>query len=88
MLEQLSFIWLLAANFLALTLCGVDKYAAQHGRPRIAEIVLLLVALGGGSAGMLIGMHLFRHKTRKASFQVILVLILILQIALIRLYLL
>lgn len=48
---------------------GYDKWMA-HGRGwRISERTLLLLALVGGSLGALVGMMFFRHKTRKASFQ-------------------
>ena len=62
-------------------LCGHDKHAARTASTRVPEKVLLGFSLLGGSAGMLLGMHLFRHKTRKASFQFFLLLILALQVA-------
>jgi uncharacterized membrane protein YsdA (DUF1294 family) len=42
------------------------------------------MALLGGSPGVLLGIHVFRHKTRKASFQFVLLLIVVAQFALLR----
>lgn len=61
-------VWLAAWSLLALLLCGMDKASARKGGRRISERTLLLTALVGGSLGLLLGMILFRHKTRKASF--------------------
>lgn len=49
-------------------------------RRRISEKTLWLLALLGGSLGTLLGMHWFRHKTKKISFQAILAMILALQV--------
>ncbi len=59
---------------------GSDKLSAASGAWRIRERTLLLVALCGGSMGALIGMKIFRHKTRKSSFQALFVLVLLLQL--------
>ncbi len=63
--------WLLAAiNLAAFAAYGLDKRLASAQRLRIPEIVLLGLALLGGSPGALAGMLAFRHKTRKVSFRV------------------
>lgn len=51
-----------------LVLYGVDKFKAKHRRWRIRESILLGCALLGGGAGALLGMLLFRHKTRHWYF--------------------
>lgn len=61
-------IWLLLINGLAVILMGLDKSKARQRRWRIPEKTLFGVALIGGSAGILAGMWLFRHKTRHQSF--------------------
>jgi uncharacterized membrane protein YsdA (DUF1294 family) len=48
---------------------GCDKLAARRGTGRVSERTLHLLALSGGWPGGLAGQLLFRHKTRKASFQ-------------------
>jgi uncharacterized membrane protein YsdA (DUF1294 family) len=78
--DQLLVYVFVATSIAAFVLCGLDKRLAILGWNRIPEIVLYLAALLGGSFGLLLGMHLFRHKTQKASFQVVIVLIALLQI--------
>ena len=60
--------YLAAVNLAAFVLYGIDKYKARRGLWRIPESVLLFAASAGGSAGALLGMHVFRHKTKKPRF--------------------
>ena len=55
-------------SVLALTAFGADKARAQARRWRIPESVLLLLGFLGGAAGALLGMLIFRHKTRRWYF--------------------
>lgn len=48
-----------------------DKLAAQRGRRRTEENALHLMELGGGWPGALVAQQLYRHKTRKQSFQIV-----------------
>ena len=73
---------LAAVNLLAFVLYGVDKLKAKKGAWRIPEATLLLVAFLGGSLGALLGMEIFRHKTKHAKFRILVPLFLILHIAL------
>ena len=73
---------LLLMNLLAFVLYGVDKLKAKKGAWRIPEATLLLVAFLGGSLGALLGMEVFRHKTKHAKFRILVPLFLILHIAL------
>lgn len=63
-------MWYLLAgiNLLALAAMGYDKHQARHGRWRVRERTLFLLALLGGSPGIWAGMYLFRHKTRHWYF--------------------
>ncbi len=79
---KLILLLLAAVNLLAFFLYGADKLKAKKGAWRIPEATLLLVAFLGGSLGALLGMELFRHKTRHAKFRVLVPLFLILHIAL------
>ena len=72
---------LAAVNLLAFVLYGVDKLKAKKGAWRIPEATLLLVAFLGGSVGALLGMEVFRHKTKHAKFRILVPLFLILHIA-------
>ena len=62
------FIYLTAVNLAAFALYGIDKYKARRGLWRIPEAVLLFAAAAGGSAGALLGMRVFHHKTKKPRF--------------------
>lgn len=56
---------LFAVNVGVLTLFGYDKRAAIRRRARIPERELLFWTALGGSAGAMVGILLFRHKSEK-----------------------
>ena len=58
------------ASGVAFVLYAYDKQQARHGRWRTPEKVLHGVELLGGWPGALVAQQVFRHKTRKVSFQV------------------
>lgn len=72
--------WLAGISAATLAFYGYDKVAAQAGRFRVPERVLLGLALIGGTPGALLGMLLFHHKTRKGSFLAALAVVLLVQI--------
>ena len=76
--------YLVAITFAAFVLCGYDKSVAESGATRVPEMVLFMVALLGGTGGLLFGMNLFRHKTQKESFQFVLGVVLIGQLLALR----
>ena len=71
-----------AVNLFTFILYGVDKLKAKRGAWRIPEATLLLAAALGGSLGALLGMELFRHKTKHWQFKILVPLFLVLHIAL------
>ncbi len=71
----------LLVNLLAFGMYAIDKRAAKKRRWRIPEAHLICIALLGGSAGALIAMLLFRHKTKHLKFTVTVPLLLIFQLA-------
>ena len=75
-------LYLLAVNLLAFCAFGRDKRLAQTGRRRVPEARLLLYAALGGALGALLGMRVFRHKTRKPLFRLLVPLLLLLHLAL------
>ena len=77
------FCYLLLVNAGAFFLMGLDKYKARKNLWRIPEKTLFLSAILGGSIGSILGMQIFRHKTKHASFVIGMPCILLLQIALI-----
>ena len=65
------FIYLAILTVITLLLYGSDKLRAIRGAWRIPEKVLLGAGLLGGAIGALLGMQLFRHKTKHWYFTVI-----------------
>ena len=62
-------LWYLAAvNVVTFTVYGIDKRKARRGAWRIPEKTLFLLPLLGGSMGQLLGMNVFRHKTKHWYF--------------------
>jgi uncharacterized membrane protein YsdA (DUF1294 family) len=66
-------------NVATILLYGYDKRQAIAGGGRVPEVVLHLVALIGGSPGALVAQVLFRHKTRKFTFRLVFVGIILVQ---------
>ena len=60
----LLMIYLVIINLIAFLTFGADKRRARRDRRRVRESTLFLLAVLGGSAGALLGMYVFRHKTR------------------------
>lgn len=82
LLKTILLVYLVLVNAAGLLFMFVDKQKAQRGQWRIPEATLMLTAAIGGSVGSLLGMYLFRHKTRHPKFTVGIPLILVLQVAL------
>lgn len=80
---QLFYGFLIAINLVTFFVYGADKLSAVSGAWRIRERTLLLLALFGGSPAALLAMKLFRHKTIKPTFQILLAAVLLAQIGLI-----
>lgn len=82
MLQNVLSIYLIIINVIAFGLYGIDKQKAIRKQWRIPEAQLLAVAAIGGSAGALLGMQFFHHKTRKWKFRIGVPLILAVQLIL------
>lgn len=80
----LEFPWYLLAfvsvNVATFALYGLDKLLAAFESRRVPERTLHLAAFLFGSPGALAAMYVFRHKTRKTSFQLVLALLILLQV--------
>ena len=63
-------VYLLIINALGLTAMLVDKLKAERGSWRIPEKTLFMITILGGGVGTIIGMYLFRHKTKKLYFTI------------------
>lgn len=60
--------YLLTTNIIGFFLMWIDKRRAIKQKWRIKEITLFLVAILGGSLGSIVGMQIFRHKTKHKKF--------------------
>lgn len=58
------------ASIITFIVYALDKSAAKSNRWRIKENTLHLCDLIGGWPGALLAQRLFRHKTKKTSFQI------------------
>lgn len=80
MTEHPVLLYLIIINASGFFLMLADKQKARRGAWRIPEATLMWTAILGGSIGSLLGMYLFRHKTRHLKFILGIPLILTLQI--------
>lgn len=69
--------YLIGINILTFLLYGLDKYLAKNKLYRISEYSLLVVSFFGGSIGAILGMGVWRHKTKKISFWILNIIFLI-----------
>ena len=76
-------VYLGLINGITLILFGIDKRRAIRQKRRIPIVTLLGCSFVGGALGGLMGMYLFRHKTRKDYFTLGLPLMLFMQAAVI-----
>lgn len=72
LLAKIIICWYIFINIIMFISMGMDKSLAKKetGR-RVPEKNLFVKALVGGGALGLVGMKVFHHKTRKASFYII-----------------
>ena len=61
-------------SIITFILFGYDKAQSKRAGQRIPEKTLLLLSVLGGEIGGLLGMQIFRHKTKHAHFWLILTL--------------
>ena len=80
---QVMALYVCALSLLTLVLFAIDKRRAARGRRRVSERNLLLLSLLGGAPGGLLGMWLFRHKSRRWTFRILLPLFAVGQVALV-----
>ncbi len=64
------FSYYLFINGITFLVWGFDKFRAKLQQWRIPENTLYALIILGGGVGALLGMIVFRHKTRKPKFKV------------------
>jgi len=82
MVFRLLLVVLAAMNIVAFIMFGIDKYKAKKSEWRIPEATLLWIAVLGGSIGALVGMKVWRHKTKHKKFYIGIPVIIVLQLIL------
>jgi uncharacterized membrane protein YsdA (DUF1294 family) len=65
--------WIAGWSLPAFAMYGIDKRQSGRGGWRVPEALLHGLALIGGFIGAWAGRSVFRHKTRKTEFTVVLV---------------
>ncbi len=64
-------VWyIVIVSIITFIVFGIDKFRAMRHEHRVPERTLFSLAAVGGSVGALLGMLLWRHKTRHRSFTV------------------
>lgn len=71
---------LIIMSIVTFIMFGIDKFKAKHNKRRIKEKTLLELTILGGAIGSLIGRIIFRHKTNKIYFTIVIFLSIISQI--------
>ena len=66
--------WVAGVSVVTFFAYGYDKGRAVRGGGRVPELVFHALALAGGFPGGWAGRAVFRHKTRKTSFLIVLVI--------------
>ena len=73
-------IYLILINIIAFIAMFIDKKKAEKNKWRISEKFLFTLVILGGGIGGILGMYIFRHKTKKPAFVIGFPAILILEI--------
>ena len=68
-------------NVIVFLIYGLDKLKAMNNSFRISERILISCAFLMGGIGALSGMQVFRHKTKKAKFNILIPLSVICNVA-------
>lgn len=68
-------------NVISFCLMGYDKRCAKEGKWRVPEKTLFIATACFGGLGGVLGMFLFRHKTKHWYFKLFFPLLLVIQIA-------
>ena len=73
-------IYIILINIIGCFIMLIDKKKAENGKWRIQEKTIFMVTILGGGIGTILGMYIFRHKTKKLQFTIGLPVITILEI--------
>ncbi|MEM7472459.1 MAG: DUF1294 domain-containing protein [Pseudomonadota bacterium] len=68
----LAYTYLIVVNVVSFVVIAMDKSRARAGKWRIPEGNLIALAAMGGWVGAKLGQKVFRHKSRKQPFALVL----------------
>ena len=80
---HIAIVYFAAINVITFFVYGIDKWQAKRAKWRIPEATLIWLSVFGGSAGALLGMKAWHHKTQHKKFKYGIPLILVAQRAMI-----
>ena len=80
-------IYLLLINIFSFILALTDKSRAKNKKWRISENALLFSAIIGGGVGLLLGLLLSNHKTRRKKFMIGVPVIIVLHFVVVSIFL-
>lgn len=66
--------YLISVSMISFIVFSIDKLQAVRGSTRLPEASLLTITILGGVAGSVLSMILFRHKIRKHSFWLVVII--------------
>lgn len=84
--SKILIYYFIIINLFTFLTFGLDKYFAIKNKNRIRIVFLIFLAIIGGSAGGLLSMFIFNHKTRVDYFIYGLPLIILMQVFLLLLF--
>ena len=64
-------IYLISISVISFIVCVIDKIKSINNSYRNSEDTLLFLAFIGGCFGLLLGMFISHHKTRKLKFKLV-----------------
>ncbi len=71
---QIVFLYYAIINIFLFLLMGIDKYKAIKNEWRISEELLFSFTFFGAFIGLFLGMRIFKHKTKKKKFYVVVII--------------
>ncbi len=80
---EITIIIFIIWNIIVFAMYGIDKNKSQKRKRRISEKTLILSAFFMGGTGALLGMRIFRHKTKHWEFKIGVPLLLLLNVTII-----
>ena len=75
-------LWITVASVVTFIIYGIDKHKSKRGDRRVPEVIFHMLVLAGGFPGGWAGRSVFRHKTRKSIFLLVIILSTILHLGL------